>query len=308
MNPRRFPRSGSSALSIAPGIPLAPLEPKVLPFGQTADGIMVQLRSDPPGILDLPGFPSVLVAIHVGPAARVSCRRGDTSHTGSAVHGDIDIIPAGTAARWEMHDANDTALIVSLPAPLLDAVTEEYGHDARRVEIRNRFQVRDLQLESICWALKTEMEAGFPTGRLYSDSLAIAVASRLITFHSSIANLASNKSDGLNGRRLKQTLAYIEDHLAEDLSLSRVAAIAGLSSSHFNALFRAGIGLSLHQYVIQRRVEQAKILLRRSRLSVTEVAVATGFSHQSHLARHMRRVAGLAPGDLRRFAVLSSKK
>lgn len=293
-----------SALSIAPKISR---EPKILPFGQTADGLMVQLRSDPAGVLDVPGFPSVLVAIHVGPAARVSCHRGDVRHTGSAVHGDIDIVPAGTPARWEMHDANDTALIVSLPTRLLDAVTEEYGHDSRRVEIRNRFQVRDAQLESICWALKTEMEAGFPTGRLYSDSLAVSAASRLITFHSSVADSAPT-NDGLNGHRLKQTLSYIEDHLCDDLSLTRVAAIAGLSTSHFNALFRASIGLSLHQYVIQRRVEQAKMLLRRGKLSVTEVALATGFSHQSHLARHMRRVAGLAPGDLRRFAVLSSKK
>lgn len=297
--------STRSALRIAPKIPH---EPKILPLGQTGDGLMVQLRSDPAGVLDLPGFPSVLVAIHVGPAARISCRRGDVRHTGSAVHGDIDIIPAGTSARWEMHDANDTALIVSLPTPLLDAVTEEYGHDSRRVEIRNRFQVRDPQLESICWALKTEMEAGFPTGRLYSDSLGVSAASRLITFHSSIAAPASPRSDALSGRRLKQTLSYIEEHLDENLSLARVAAIAGLSTSHFNSLFRASIGLPLHQYVIQRRVEQAKVLLRRGKLSVTEVALATGFSHQSHLARHMRRVAGLAPGDMRRFAVLSSKK
>jgi AraC family transcriptional regulator len=269
---------------------------------------MVQLRSDPAGVLDLPGLPSVLVAIHVGATARISCRRGDTSHTGSAVHGDIDIIPAHTPMHWEMHDGNDTALIVSLPTPILDAVTEDYGHDSRRIEIRNRFQVRDPQLESICWALKTEMEAGYPTGRLYSDSLAVAIAARLITFHSSVETPASNNNDGLNGRRLKQTLSYIEDHLTEDLSLARIAAIAGLSTSHFNTLFRASIGLSLHQYVIQRRIEQAKILLRRGKLSVTEVALATGFSHQSHLARHMRKVAGLAPGDLRRFAILPSKK
>jgi AraC family transcriptional regulator len=295
-------------LNIVPNISR---ETRVIPFGRTADGLMVQLRSDPAGVLDLPGFPSVLVAIHVGPASRISCRRGDESHTGSAVHGDIDIVPAGTPARWEMHDANDTALILSLPTPLLDAVTQEYGHDSRRVEIRNRFQVRDPQLESIGWALKTEMEAEYPSGRLYTDSLAVSAASRLVTFHSSVARPETKTNAALNGRRLKQTLSYIEDHLAGDsevLSLSRIAAIAGLSTSHFNALFRASVGLSLHQYVIQRRVEQAKTLLRRGKLSVTEVALATGFSHQSHLARHMRRVAGLAPGDLRRFAVLSSKK
>jgi AraC family transcriptional regulator len=123
------------------------------------------------------------------------------------------------------------------------------------------------------------------------------------------------KTNGaLSGRRLKQTLAYIEDHLAgesedsEALSLTCVAAIAGLSKSHFNAVFRTAIGQPLHQYVIQRRVEHAKALLRQGRMSTAEVALAAGFSHQSHMARHMRRVAGLSPGDLRRFSVLSSKK
>jgi AraC family transcriptional regulator len=294
--------------------PLVPPEPRVLSLGSTAGGLVVQLRSDPAGVLDLPGFASVLVAIHVGAAARVSCRRADLSHTGTAVHGDIDVIPAETPARWEMHDDNDSGLILSLPTLLLDAVTEECGYDPRRVELRNRFQMRDPQLESIGWALKAEMEAGFPSGRLYTDGLAVSAASRLITSHSSVARPVENTKRTLNGRRLKQTLAYIEDHLAADsedseaLSLGCVAANAGLSKSHFNAVFRAAIGLPLHQYVIQRRVEHAKKLLRQGRLSTAEVALAAGFSHQSHMARHMRRVAGLAPGDLRRFSVLSSKK
>src|SRR5579859_1394674 len=93
-------------------------EPKVIAFGATAEGMAVQLRSDPAGVLEVPALSMTLIAIHVGTASRISCRRGDESHTGSAVHGDIDIIPSRMPARWEMHDTNDTALIVSLPTPL----------------------------------------------------------------------------------------------------------------------------------------------------------------------------------------------
>src|ERR1700731_4391107 len=199
--------------------------PRIFPYGQTADGLALQPRSDPAGILDVPELQSVLVAIHVGAAAKVSCRRGGESHTGSAVHGDIDIIPALTPSRWELRDQNDTALILSLPPSLLDTVAEEHGYDSRRVEIRNRFQIRDAQLENICWALKAEMESNYPSGRLYTDSLAVSVASRLVSTYSSVALRGVAKSGGLGGRRLKQTLAYIEDHLSEDLSLSRIASI-----------------------------------------------------------------------------------
>src|SRR5271170_7271818 len=116
MSPRR------SSLNVAANTGL----PQVFAYGETARGLALQLRSDPAGVLEVPELQRVLVAIHVGAAAKVSCRRGGESHTGSAVHGDIDIIPARTAARWELHDHNDTALILSLPTPLLNTVAEQY--------------------------------------------------------------------------------------------------------------------------------------------------------------------------------------
>jgi AraC family transcriptional regulator len=275
--------------------------PRIIAYGETADGLALQLRSDPAGILEVPELQSVLVAIHVGAAAKVSCRRGGESHSGSAVHGDIDIIPARTDARWEIHDQNDTALILGIPPSLLNTVAEEHGFDSRRVEIRNRFQIRDAQLENICWALKAEMEANYPSGRLYVDSLAVSVASRLVSTYSSVAQRAAAKNGGLGGRRLKQTLAYIEDNLSEDLSLSRIASVTGVSASHFKTLFRESAGVPVHQYVIQRRVERAKDLLMQDKLSIAEIALATGFSHQSHLARHMQRSVGLSPRAMKRL-------
>jgi AraC family transcriptional regulator len=275
--------------------------PRIFAFGETADGLALQLRSDPAGVLNVPELQRVLVAIHVGAAARISCRRGGESHTGSAVHGDIDIVPARIDARWEIHDQNDTALILSLPPSLLDTVAEEQGFDSRRVEIRNRFQIRDRQLENICWALKAEMESNYPSGRLYVDSLAVSVASRLVSTYSSVSQRPAAQNGGLGGRRFKQALAYIDDHLAEDLSLSRIAAATGVSSSHFKTLFRESTGSPVHQYVIQRRIERAKDLLMQGKLSIAEIALATGFSHQSHMARHMRRSVGLSPRDMQRL-------
>ena len=293
---------------VFPGNPTVTKElPQVLAYGRTAHGMALQLRSDPVGVLEVPELQSVLVSIHVGQAAKVSCRRGGENHSGSAVHGDIDIIPAYTAARWEMHDPNDTALILSLPSVLMNTVAEENGFDSRHLEIRNRFQIRDTQLENICWALKSEMESNYPSGRLYVDSLAISVASRLVASHSSIAPHPAKQNGGLGGRRLKLTLAYIDDHLSEDLTLSQLASIAGISASHFKTLFRQSIGVPLHQYVVQRRLDRAKDLLMAGKLSIAEIALASGFSHQSHMARHLRRASGLSPLVMKRlFAEIPS--
>jgi AraC family transcriptional regulator len=283
--------------------------PQILAYARTADGIAFQLRKDPRGVLEVPELENVLISIHLGIPARMGCWRGGKRYIGTAVHGDIDIIPACTPARWEMRDENDTALLLSLPQTLLHAVAHQSGLDATRLEIRNRFQVRDTELEALSWAMKREMEAGYPSGRLYLDGLALAAASRLVTRHSSVTKLTEQRSEGLSGHRLKQVLSFIEEHLAEDLSLEQIAAVAGVSASHMKALFRISMGMPVHQYVIQRRVERAKALIMQDSLSTAEIALAAGFAHQSHMARHMRRLLGMPPKVLKRMlAEVSSSR
>lgn len=262
-----------------------------------ANNFRLMLLSDPPGLVEIPAMRNTIVSIHVGPAVRFSCRRGGASHHGTAVHGDIDIIPAGTPGRWELK-GKDTALVLSLSPELLNAVAEEFDLDPSRVEIRNRFQVRDAQLENIGWALKAEMESGYPCGRICIESLAVSVAARLIGCHSS-ASAEPKKPGGLSGRKLKEVLSYIEDNLGRTISLTEIAVVAGLSVSHFKTLFRESAGMPAHQYLIRRRVERARTLLGEGRLSISQIALESGFAHQSHLAYHMRRVLGLSPTAVR---------
>ncbi len=85
-----------------------------------------------------------------------------------------------------------------------------------------------------------------------------------------------------------------------------MAAVAGVSASHLNKLFRISMGVPLHQYLIQRRVERAKTLLMQDGLSMAEIALAAGFAHQSHMARHVRRVLGVPPRAMKRLLAEAS--
>src|SRR5262245_49148739 len=114
--------------------------PKIMAESGIADGFGYQLRWDPPGILEAPGLDGALVCVHLGAPARLTCWRDGRRLSGTAVHGDIDIIPAHTPGRWEMHDANDTALLIRLPQSLLRTVAQESGFDGSRLELRDRFQ------------------------------------------------------------------------------------------------------------------------------------------------------------------------
>jgi AraC family transcriptional regulator len=270
-----------------------------IPYHPDSDNsFRLSLISDSPGLIEYPGIRNTIVSIHVGVPMQIACRRGGYSHKGMAIHGDIDIIPADTPSLWELKE-RDAALILSVSPQLLNRVAEEFDFDASRIEIRNRFQVRDVQLENIGLALKAEMESGYPCGRLYFDSLAVAVTVRLMRCHSSMSLEPRKQNGRLPERTLRQVLIYIEDNLSQDISLGTIAAVAGLSVSHFKNLFRESVGLPVHQYLIRRRVEKAKRLLGEGKLSISQVALESGFAHQSHLAHHMRRVLGVSPKTLR---------
>lgn len=260
------------------------------------DVLAVRIATDRPGVIEAPGSSAPGIVIHLGPSVEIACRRGGHSHRGLAVHGDIDIVPPHIPSRWEVKQ-KDTALIIGVDAALLRSVAGERGLDFQRIEILNRFQTRDPQIEHIGWALKAELETR-ATGRLYTDSLATALAVRLVERHSSASRLKEDKTS-LSGRKLRLVVAYIEDNLTRDLSLRTLASLADIGISQFKKAFRESRGVPVHQYVIQRRVDRATTLLRNSRLPIGQIASEAGFAHQSHLARHLRRVTGVSPNQLR---------
>lgn len=265
------------------------------------ENLRLSLISDPAGVINFTGSPYIIVSIHVGKSVYTACRRLGLSHRGTNIHGDIEIIPAHTPGVWEIND-RDTALVMGINPELLKTVVEEWDVDPRDLEIRNRFQARDQQMEHIAWALKAEMENGYPSGRLYIDSLSTALAARLVRDHSTLSTPSNTVTGGMSGRKLKELLSFIEDNLSQELGLSELARVADLSTSHLNVLFRQSVGMPVHQYVIRRRVERAATLLRDTSMSIGEVALEAGFSHQSHLASHMRRVMGITPRELKASA------
>src|SRR5262249_52265841 len=103
--------------------------------------------------------------------------------------------------------------------------------------------------------------------------------------------------------RLRAVVAYVEEHLDGGPSLEQMAAAARLSVYHFARQFKAATGLPPHQYVIARRVERARELLRAGAgLSRADVAASVGFPDQSQLCRHFKRLVGVTPGQFRKAA------
>jgi AraC family transcriptional regulator len=107
------------------------------------------------------------------------------------------------------------------------------------------------------------------------------------------------KTRGLTHTQLQQVLDYIHTHLDRDLSLSEIAEIINISPTYFASLFKQAIGISPHQYVIQQRVEQAKLMLSKTDLAIADIALQVGFSSQSHLTQQFKRFTGMTPKQIR---------
>ncbi|MBN3727485.1 helix-turn-helix transcriptional regulator [Burkholderia sp. Ac-20379] len=99
---------------------------------------------------------------------------------------------------------------------------------------------------------------------------------------------------GLSAPRLRRVFDYVEANLAEPITLHDIARHAGLSRMHFAAQFRLATGLSPHAFLTQRRIEQAKRLLRDG-LPIVEAALACGFPGQAHFTTVFRELTGTTP-------------
>jgi AraC family transcriptional regulator len=227
--------------------------------------------------------------VHVGPPARGFWQRHDVLYAG----GDIDFIPAGLSETWEQHDAG-TVVDIQLTRSLVRRAADDIGLDPDRVGQEPICQFRDPQIEHVARALDAERRMGYPSGLLYTDSLGLALAARLL----SPGTPPATPNRGLSTAQLRRVTDFVEDHLDQDLSLVRLADVVGVSASHFKTLFRRSTGLPVHRYVIERRVERARKLLLEGALPAGQVAVMAGFSHQSHMARWMRRILGVTPTSL----------
>jgi len=134
----------------------------------------------------------------------------------------------------------------------------------------------------------------------YSEYAMIHSRPRLSTLENlSAETIATPNRGGLSPAVTRRVCDYIEGHLDEKIRLDGLAALARLSTDHFARAFHQSVGVPPHTYLLRRRLEQVEHMLRETRAPLSEIALATGFSDQSHLARHFRRWAGVSPRQAR---------
>jgi AraC family transcriptional regulator len=268
-------------------------------------GLRAEHLTDPPDTaVDLPPvthhwlFLNHPVAPDFGPPD-FSVRFAGQERTEPGPPGSVAIIPAGTPSQWRWSGPSESTHVLVEPQLLARVAAEALDLNPDRVEIPPVFDLSHPQIRDVLLALDRELREGGPGGRLLAESLGNVLAVQLLRHFSATGTADPRPGGGLSKPRLRAVIEYIHEHLDAELSLDHLAAVARMSPYHFARLFKNSTGLPPHQYVIARRVERAKELLRdRDPLPLAEVAIETGFSSQSHFTRHFKRCVGVTP---RRF-------
>lgn len=247
----------------------------------------------------LPAIPRHVLVINLGSPAEIQEQLfGRQGHLGT---GNLVIMPSGAPSSWHLEPHGEVRHLHLYLAPtFIQRVAAEAEINPDRVELINVTGVSDPQIEAVALSFLDELRVDGPGGKIYTESLANILAVQLLRRHSSLKQFPHTRPAGLPAPTLKRVTAFIEERLAEDLSLSELAGLVHLSPYHFARLFKQSTGLAPHQYVIQRRIERAKILLSSTSWSVTLIAHTVGFVSESHLALHLKRLTGLTPKHFRR--------
>jgi AraC family transcriptional regulator len=209
--------------------------------------------------------------------------------------GHISIMPAGMPyeTRWQ---CRAEILILCLQPQLMASLAEEVVI-GDHLEIIEHWTANDLLIQQLGLQLRAELQSGSPSP-LYIDAFATVLATHLLRQYST-TKPCSLKSDQLSSHQLAHVVNYIDQNLESGLFLAELAQVVNMNLYRFARAFKQTMGISPHQYVLQRRVERAKVLLINTNLTLQDIGYQLGFSSQSHFTTAFRRSMGVTPKAFR---------
>ena len=172
--------------------------------------------------------------------------------------------------------------------------------ERRHLEIDHRFfLVDDALIQQIGAIFQYFCQADLATENLYVENLASLLAVHFLKKYSNYKGKIHNSRKALSTKKLNLVLEYIEANLDNKITLMDLATITGVGKFYFCRLFKNSTNLSPYKYILHQRVERAKRLLENSTQSIADISLESGFSSQSHMAKHFRNQVGVSPTKYR---------
>ena len=227
---------------------------------------------------------------------------GKRRFEGKMLSGDTAIIPAGSSwvCRAEGSEMPNMLLLYMRPLFVRSAAGElDFSYETG---LTPQVGFRDKHICHMAMSLLHELNEANVVGRLYADSLATGLAIQLIRHYSSLKDVHVGHG-GMAPHKLRQAVALIDHHLSDEeegrVALRAVARAVRMSYFHFSRAFKQSMGMTATNYIAERRIERAKKMLEETEMPISEIALRSGFSSQSHFTTAFRRLAGATPKAFR---------
>jgi AraC family transcriptional regulator len=179
------------------------------------------------------------------------------------------------------------------------AIKDVFNQEAGMVQLREVSGETDSVLSMLLEQLRSELISRHKPSPLFVQGIAQSLAVHLVRTYTDPNAKGRQQRGGLPAFKLRKVTEFLEAHLDDEFSLSRVASEAGVSEFHFCRLFKKTTGFAPSRYFIRMRMEKARRLLRETTKSVIEVGLDVGYSSPSHFAQIFRREVGVVPTHYR---------
>jgi AraC family transcriptional regulator len=192
-------------------------------------------------------------------------------------------------------------LMFYLPRRALDAFSEELNVprvDELTCQPGSVFD--DGTIRNLGLSLLTAMDHPDRASRLFVDHVTTGIGIHVVATYGGADRGRRRAKGGLAAWQERRAKQMMDAQLDGDIPIKVLAAECELSIAHFSRAFRASTGMAPHQWLMLRRIDAAKSLMRRRDLALSEIAVACGFADQSHFTRAFSKAVGTSPGGWRR--------
>jgi AraC family transcriptional regulator len=254
--------------------------------------------------ITVPPSDSHCLVVNLSVPLHFDARLGKRNFEGKVQAGEVAIIPAGTSWSCQADSSHlSNTLLLFLRPLLVRSAVEEFDLLQNKLTFTPQIGFKSKHIRHIAMSLLDELNEPNVVGRLYADSLAIGLAMQLIRRYSSLRNVQFGHG-GMAPYKLRKAIGLIDRHLAEEeegrVGLRAIAKEIGMSYFHFSRAFKQSMGMTPTNYIAERRIERAKKLMKETDLAISEIALRSGFSSQSHFTTSFRRLSGVTPRTFRK--------
>lgn len=290
-------RGGSGIQGLAPGVPWG--EGSAFEQRRSVSGpdLLMLESTGGPGQVVSQSVPQLILSQALCQSFHYHCDLGAGCFSGQGLPRDF-VVVVPDAHTWCRIDNPHRLRFLAIPVSLARRLLLRSEKDPLDFGALHRCQNRDPFISQTLEALWSELALEDPNSSLFLETALASVLARLERLAAQPCG-SQARVCGLTSWQSDRVLEYMRAHLAEPVSLSELAELVELSPWHFARAFRQRHKMPPHRCLTRLRLGKARELLVHSRLSITEVAAASGYSSQ-HLARQFRQALGCTPGEYRR--------